>query len=51
MELLLSKDQNWLIINKFDEEIHYDQLCISLKRKIKNHYFHPLVKKKFGPAK
>lgn len=46
MELGLSKDKNWLIIDKWDDDLHYKQLCLSLKRKIKNFYFHPLVKKK-----
>lgn len=46
MELVVSKCKNWLIINSYEDDIHYKQLQISFKRKIRNHFFNPLVKKK-----
>jgi superfamily II DNA or RNA helicase len=46
IKLLVSDDNNWLVLLNYDEEHEKKQLEISLTKKIHNHYFHPLVKKK-----
>lgn len=46
LKFIVSEDLQWLILQDYDEEVERKQLEISLTRKIHNHFFHPLVKKK-----
>lgn len=46
LKFIVSEDLQWLILQDYDEEVDRKQLEISLTRKIHNHFFHPLVKKK-----
>lgn len=42
----LSEDEQWLVLRSWDQDVEKKQIELSLTRKIKNFYFHPLVKKK-----
>jgi superfamily II DNA or RNA helicase len=46
VRLVLTSDNKWLAMTHYDEEFEKKQLDISLTKKIKNHHFHPLVKRK-----
>jgi hypothetical protein len=46
LNLRVSVDLQDLLIVDYTDEIERKQLEISLTRKIHNHHFHPLVKKK-----
>lgn len=46
LKFIVSEDLQWLLLQDYDEEVERKQLEISLTRKIHNHFFHPLVKKK-----
>ncbi len=46
LKFVLSDDKNWLSLVHFDEDYERKQIEISLTKKIHNHFFHPLVKKK-----
>jgi len=46
IKFIVSEDLQWLILNDYNEEVDKKQLELSLTRKIHNHFFHPLVKKK-----
>lgn len=46
LKFVVSEDKNWLNLIDYDEEFERRQIEISLTRKIHNHFFHPLVKKK-----
>jgi hypothetical protein len=46
VRLILTSDNKWLAMTHYDDEVEKKQLDISLTKKIKNHHFHPLVKKK-----
>ena len=46
LKFIVSEDLQWLILQDYDEEVDRKQLEITLTRKIHNHFFHPLVKKK-----
>ena len=46
LKFVVSEDRNWLSLIDYEEEFERKQIDISLTRKIHNHYFHPLVKKK-----
>lgn len=46
IKFIVSEDLQWLLLQDYDEEVERKQLEISLTRKIHNHFFHPLVKKK-----
>jgi superfamily II DNA or RNA helicase len=46
LKFIVSEDKNWLILVDYTEEFEKKQIDISLTKKIHNHYFHPLVKKK-----
>lgn len=46
VRLVASEDLKWLTIVDYDEEFERKQLELSLTKKIHNHFFHPLVKKK-----
>jgi superfamily II DNA or RNA helicase len=46
LKFIISDDLQWLILQDYDEEVDRKQLELSLTRKIHNHFFHPLVKKK-----
>ena len=46
LKFIVSEDLQWLLLQDYDEEVDRKQLEISLTRKIHNHFFHPLVKKK-----
>lgn len=46
LRFIVSDDKNWLNLIDYDEDFERKQIDISLTRKIHNHYFHPLVKKK-----
>ena len=46
LKFKVSEDRNWLALMDYDEEVEKRQIEISLTRKIHNHFFHPLVKKK-----
>jgi hypothetical protein len=46
IKFIVSEDNNWLSLVHFDEEFEKRQIEISLTKKIHNHFFHPLVKKK-----
>jgi superfamily II DNA or RNA helicase len=41
-----TEDLQWLLLIDYTEEVDRKQLEISLTKKIHNHFFHPLVKKK-----
>jgi superfamily II DNA or RNA helicase len=47
VRLVASDDLKWLTLVDYDEDFERKQLEISLTRKIHNHFFHPLVKKKY----
>jgi hypothetical protein len=42
----ISPDSQFLILREHTEEVEKKQLELSLTKKIHNHFFHPLVKKK-----
>jgi hypothetical protein len=46
IKFVVSDDNNWLSLVDNDEEFEKKQIEISLTKKIHNHFFHPLVKKK-----
>jgi len=46
IKFVVSDDNNWLTLVDHDEEFEKKQIEISLTKKIHNHFFHPLVKKK-----
>lgn len=46
LKFIISEDLQWLILQDYTEEVDRKQLELSLTRKIHNHFFHPLVKKK-----
>lgn len=46
LKFIVSEDLQWLILQDYDEDVDRKQLELSLTRKIHNHFFHPLVKKK-----
>ena len=46
LKFSVTDDNNWLSLFHYDEEFERKQIEISLTRKIHNHFFHPLVKKK-----
>lgn len=46
IKLRVSEDLQSLLLYDFTEEVERKQIDISLTRKIHNHHFHPLVKKK-----
>jgi superfamily II DNA or RNA helicase len=46
LKFIVSEDLQWLVLKDYNEEVDRKQLELSLTRKIHNHYFHPLVKKK-----
>lgn len=46
LKFSVTDDNNWLSLFHYDEEFERKQMEISLTRKIHNHFFHPLVKKK-----
>jgi superfamily II DNA or RNA helicase len=46
LKFVVSDDNNWLFLSDYDEDHEKKQIEISLTKKIHNHYFHPLVKKK-----
>lgn len=46
LKFIVSEDLQWLLLQDYEEEVDRKQLEISLTRKIHNHFFHPLVKKK-----
>lgn len=46
IRLTVSEDLKWLTILDYEEEFERKQLELSLTKKIHNHFFHPLVKKK-----
>lgn len=46
LKFIISEDNNWLSLVHFDEEFEKKQIELSLTKKIHNHFFHPLVKKK-----
>jgi len=46
LKFQVSEDQQWMILMESLDEIEKKQLELSLTKKIHNHFFHPLVKKK-----
>jgi superfamily II DNA or RNA helicase len=46
LKFLVTDDRKWLQLIHFDEEVERKQIELSLTKKIHNHFFHPLVKKK-----
>lgn len=46
LKFIVSEDNNWLRLVDYTEEVERKQIDISLTKKIHNHFFHPLVKKK-----
>jgi hypothetical protein len=46
IKFVVSDDKNWLSLIDYDEDFERKQIEISLTKKIHNHFFHPLVKKK-----
>jgi superfamily II DNA or RNA helicase len=46
LKFTVSEDQQWLILTHFPDEVEKKQVDISLTKKVHNHFFHPLVKKK-----
>lgn len=46
LKFVVTDDRKWIALIDYDEEFEKNQIDISLTRKIHNHYFHPLVKKK-----
>lgn len=46
LKFVVSEDKNWLSLIDYEEDFERKQIDISLTRKIHNHFFHPLVKKK-----
>lgn len=46
LKFVVSEDNNWLSLVDYGEDFERRQIEISLTRKIHNHFFHPLVKKK-----
>lgn len=46
LRFVVSEDNNWLILVDYSEDFERKQIEISLTKKIHNHFFHPLVKKK-----
>ena len=46
IKFVVSDDKNWLSLIDHTEEFEKKQIEISLTKKIHNHFFHPLVKKK-----
>jgi superfamily II DNA or RNA helicase len=46
LKFLVTDDRKWLQLVHFDEEVERKQIELSLTKKIHNHFFHPLVKKK-----
>jgi len=46
LKFVVSEDGNWISLVDYTEEFERRQIDISLTRKIHNHFFHPLVKKK-----
>jgi superfamily II DNA or RNA helicase len=46
LKFVVTDDRKWLQLVHFDEEVERKQIELSLTKKIHNHFFHPLVKKK-----
>jgi superfamily II DNA or RNA helicase len=46
LKFTVSEDQQWLILTHSLDEVEKKQIDISLTKKVHNHFFHPLVKKK-----
>jgi superfamily II DNA or RNA helicase len=46
LKFVVSEDNNWLSLVDYSEDFERKQIEISLTKKIHNHFFHPLVKKK-----
>jgi superfamily II DNA or RNA helicase len=46
LKFLVTDDRKWLQLIHFDEEVERKQIELSFTKKIHNHFFHPLVKKK-----
>ncbi len=46
LKFILSEDQQWLVLTQSPDEVEKKQIEISLTKKIHNHFFNPLVKKK-----
>lgn len=46
LKFKVSEDQQWMILIDSPDEIEKKQIEISLTKKIHNHFFHPLVKRK-----
>jgi superfamily II DNA or RNA helicase len=46
LRFVVSEDNNWLSLVDYSEDFERKQIDISLTKKIHNHFFHPLVKKK-----
>jgi len=46
LKFTVSEDNNWLSLIDYTEDFEKKQIEISLTKKIHNHFFHPLVKKK-----
>ena len=46
LKFTVSEDNNWLSLVDYTEDFEKKKIDISLTKKIHNHFFHPLVKKK-----
>jgi superfamily II DNA or RNA helicase len=46
LKFVLSEDEQWLVLIQSPDEVEKKQIEISLTKKIHNHFFNPLVKKK-----
>jgi superfamily II DNA or RNA helicase len=46
IRFVVTEDRKWLTLVDFTEDVERKQIEISLTKKIHNHFFHPLVKKK-----
>ena len=46
LKFIVSDDHQWLVLTQSPDEVEKKQIEISLTKKIHNHFFHPLVKKK-----
>jgi len=46
LKFIVSDDHQWLVLTQSPDEVEKKQIEISMTKKIHNHFFHPLVKKK-----
>ena len=46
LKFIISDDKQWLVLTQFPNDVEKKQIEISMTKKIHNHFFHPLVKKK-----